>query len=351
MRVLHYVDENRLSWAQAWIQLLDALRKKGIENFVLCRPGGTLQEMLLQNGFTVFTYKPALSWAPPLCACIKDVIKAVNPAVIHTRLSQAALLGGYWGKRLNIPVLCTVDKYPKAKYYRYATHLAACSNDVARHVISRGFDGRKVTVVSNPIDVFRYERPKDYVPEARKSKGIPKDLPVILVAGRFVDWKGFDVLIKACARLASIFDFRLWLAGDGPMRGTLEDLATGLGIKNLLTFWGFLEDIRPLMWEADLFVLPSKSPEPFGIVALEAMACGLPVIATNAGGVLDFVDKTCGWLVRPNDPDDLAAAIKKVLICDEIRRTKAIAAKEKTLNFDVSKIAEQYVALYYKLGL
>lgn len=351
MRVLHYVDENRLSWAQAWIQLLDALRKKGIENFILCRPGGTLQEMLLQNDFTVFTYKPALSSAPPLCTRIKDVICAVNPAVIHTRLSQAALLGGYWGKKLDVPVLCTVDKYPKARYYKYAAHLAACSNDVARHMISQGFDGRKVTVVSNPIDVSRYERPKDYVPEARKSKGIPEDLPVILAAGRFVDWKGFDILIKACAKLASTVDFRLWLAGDGPMRGALEGLATGLGISDLVTFWGFLEDIRSLMWQADLFVLPSKTPEPFGIVALEAMASGLPVIATSAGGVLDFVDESCGWLARPDDPDDLAVIIKEALSCEGIRRAKVIAAKEKALNFDVSKIAGQYVALYRKLGL
>ena len=350
MRVLHYVDENRLSWAQAWIQLLDALRKNGIENFILCRPGGTLHEMLAQNGFTVFTYKPAISWAPPLCTHIKDVICAVNPAVIHTRLSQAALLGGYWGKKLDVPVLCTVDKYPKARYYRYAVHLAACSNDVARHMISQGFDGRKVTVVSNPIDVSRYERPKDYVPQMRKSKGIPQDIPVILAAGRFVDWKGFDVLIKACAKLAGV-DFRLWLAGDGPQRKALENLAVGLGMTSHITFWGFLDDIRPLMWEADLFVLPSKTPEPFGIVALEAMACGLPIVATNAGGVLDFVNESCGWLVRPNDSDDLAAVIKEALSCDRIRRTKAIAAKEKALNFDVSKIAEQYAALYRKLGL
>jgi len=259
MRVLHYVDENRLSWAQAWIQLLEALRKKGIENFVLCRPGGTLREMLAQKGFTVFTYKPAIPWAPPLCACIKDVIRAVKPDVIHTRLSQAALLGGYWGKRLGVPALCTVDKYPKAKYYKYAAHLAACSNGVARHMISRGFDCKKVTVVSNPIDVSRYERPKGYVPQMRKIKSIPQDIPVILAAGRFVDWKGFDVLIKACAKLAGV-DFRLWLAGDGPQRKALENLAVCLGMTSHITFWGFLDDIRPLMWEADLFVLHSKTP-------------------------------------------------------------------------------------------
>jgi len=118
-------------------------------------------------------------------------------------------------------------------------------------------------------------------------------------------------LIKACAKLAGV-DFRLWLAGDGPQRKSLENLVAGLGMTSHITFWGFLDDIRPLMWEADLFVLPSKTPEPFGIVALEAMACGLPVVATKAGGVLDFVDESCGWLVRPNDPDDLAAVIKKL---------------------------------------
>ena len=351
MRVLHYVDENRLSWAQAWIQLLEALRQRDIENFILCRPGGTLQDMLVKRGFTVSTCRPFLSWAPPLCACVKDVIKRIKPDVIHTRLSQAALIGGYWGKKLDIPVLCTVDKYPKAKYYRYATHLAACSSDVAGHMISQGFDESKVTVVSNPIDVSRYERPKGYVPKMRKKSGTPEETFVILAAGRFVDWKGFDVLIKACADLAKFFDFRLWLAGDGPERKDLEDLALNLAVKDITTFWGFIEDVRPLMWEADLFVLPSKTPEPFGIVALEAMACGLSLVATKAGGVLDFADEACGWLVKPNDPSDLAAAIKDALSFEEARKAKGSAAVKKALRFDVGKIAEQYAALYRKLGL
>jgi len=351
MRVLHYVDENRLSWAQAWIQLLEALRQRDIENFILCRPGGTLQDMLAGRGFTASTCRPFLSWAPPLCACVKDAIKRIKPDVIHTRLSQAALIGGYWGKKLDIPVLCTVDKYPKAKYYRYATHLAACSSDVASHMISLGFDENKVTVVSNPIDASRYERPKDYVPEMRKKSGTPEETPVILAAGRFVDWKGFDVLIEACADLAKFFDFRLWLAGDGDERKTLEDMASSLAVKDIATFWGFIEDVRPLMWEADLFVLPSKTPEPFGIVALEAMACGLPLVATKAGGVLDFVDEACGWLVKPNDPSDLTAAIKDALSFEEIRKAKGASAAKKALMFDVSKIAGQYAALYRKLGL
>jgi len=351
MRVLHYVDENRLSWAQAWIQLLEALRQRDMENLVLCRPGGTLQDMLAGRGFTASTCRPFLSWAPPLCACVKDAIKRIKPDVIHTRLSQAALIGGYWGKKLDIPVLCTVDKYPKAKYYRYATHLAACSSDVACHMISQGFDESKVTVVSNPIDVSRYERPKDYVPKMRKKSGTPEETPVILAAGRFVDWKGFDVLIKACADLAKFFDFRLWLAGDGPERKDLEDLALNLAVKDITTFWGFIEDVRPLMWEADLFVLPSKTPEPFGIVALEAMASGLPLVATKAGGVLDFADEACGWLVKPNDPSDLAAAIKDALSFEEARKARGSAAVKKALRFDVGKIAELYAALYRKLGL
>jgi len=351
MRVLHYVDENRLSWAQAWIQLLEALRQKDIENFVLCRPGGTLQDMLIKKGFTTFACRPLLPWAPPFCVSAKDAIKRIKPDVIHTRLSQAALIGGYWGKKLDIPVLCTVDKYPKAKYYKYATYLAACSSDVASHMTSLGFDEEKVTVVSNPIDVSRYERPKGYVPKMRKNSGTPEETFVILAAGRFVDWKGFDVLIKACADLAKFFDFRLWLAGDGPERKDLQNLASKLAVKDITTFWGFLEDVRSLMWEADLFVLPSKTPEPFGIVALEAAASGLPLVATKAGGVLDFADETCGWLVKPNDPSELAAAIKDALSFEETRKAKGASAAKKALKFDVSEIAGQYAALYRKLGL
>ena len=156
------------------------------------------------------------------------------------------------------------------------------------------------------------------------------------------------MLIKACADLAKFFDFRLWLAGDGPERKDLEDLALSLAVKDIATFWGFIEDVRPLMWEADLFVLPSKTPEPFGIVALEAAATVAP--CAEGRRVLDF-DETCGWLVKPNDPSELAAAIKDALSFEETRKAKGASAAKKALKFDVSEIAGQYAALYRKLGL
>ena len=81
------------------------------------------------------------------------------------------------------------------------------------------------------------------------------------------------------------------------------------------------------------------------------MASGLPLVATKAGGVLDFADETCSWLVKPNDPSKLAAAIKDALSFEEARKAKGNAAVKKALRFDVGKIAEQYAALYRKLGL
>ncbi|MEN8231874.1 MAG: glycosyltransferase family 4 protein [Thermodesulfobacteriota bacterium] len=349
LKILHYVDENNLTWARPWLQLIKYLEDKGLQNHILCRPGGSLDKHVIENNIGLSTYKPLISSLPHLCPGVSAIIKEIRPDIIHTRLSSAAMIGGYWGKRMGVPVVSTIDKYPKKKYYKQSTKLIPCSNAIATHMRKQGFSDSGMQVIFNPVNVDEYRRDLQKRKHFRDTNGIQETDFVILGAGRFVDWKGFDTLLEACSllesKLASVQNWKIWLAGDGPERQNLESYvksSPNLGSK--VRFWGFVDDIRPLMWASDLFVLPSHN-EPFGLVLLEAMACGLPVITTSSGGPLDIVSKDTGWLFKAGDVHALAKRLTKVLQIDDLSYYSEMA-KVKADNFSVEKIGEQTLRFY-----
>lgn len=125
MKILHYIDENNLSWARPFIQLLSEL-KNYCENIIICRPNGTFAELLRNSDFEVHEYRPLISTVPILCESFSKILKLVKPDIIHTRLSSAARIAGFWGKKLRIPVVSTIDKFPKKKYYENADYILPC---------------------------------------------------------------------------------------------------------------------------------------------------------------------------------------------------------------------------------
>lgn len=146
--------------------------------------------------------------------------------------------------------------------------------------------------------------------------------------GRLVDWKNFDILIQAVALLKKRgADFRLRIIGNGAERQRLSNLISRLGVDDRVEMLGALprQDIIENLGNSDAFVLASQH-ETFGVVFIEAMAMGLPVIAGNAGGPVDLVDKSTGLLVKLRDSEALADAMQFMM--------------ENRGNYDSKKIAE-----------
>lgn len=349
MRVLHYVDENRLSWAAPWLQLLEGLETAGLQNAVACRPGGTLEDRVREKGFEVVTYRPILQLIPELCRGFGKIVERIQPDLIHTRLSSAALIGGYWGKKIGIPVASTIDKYPKGKYYRYTDLLVACSNAVASHMRTQGFSGERIAVIHNPVEAARYTRNAEIRASFRAEKGIKNDDLVVLGAGRLVDWKGFDRLVMAFSRVQTP-RIRLWIVGSGPEEKKIREEIERSGAR--ATLFPFAEDIRPFLWAADVFVQPSTEPEGFSLMLLEAMGAGLPVIATRIGGTTDILrDGVEGKSVQPGSVDGLAAALEELLnFAPEGLERMSRSAEQRCLDFSVPKIVEKTLALYESLA-
>lgn len=353
MKVLHYVDENNLAWGETWIQLIKELAAQGVENFVVCKPGGRLAERLAAEKLDFATSSPLVQALPFTNFSLGRILKTVKPDIIHTRLSSAARIGGWWGKRMNIPVAETIDKYPKLKYYKDAAMIFPCSTEVMKHMVKIGFPAEKAVVVYNPVDIPRYRRDAAVRRDVRAKHGVQENTKIILGAGRFIDWKGFEYLIEAYGELLqkSIgVETCLWLVGDGPEMPHYRALAEKLGIAEKVVFHGFAKDIRPWLWASDVFVQPSQEPEGFSLMLLEAMAAGLPSVATDIGGTLDIIkDGENGWLMRTGKDNGLSEKLRLILQDDALLAATANKAHESASAFNVHDIAAETIRLYQKI--
>lgn len=212
-----------------------------------------------------------------------------------------------------------------------AAAVFAVSRFTAAAVRGLGVPAERVVVAPNGVDLGRF-RPTDAGP-LRRRLGLD-GRRVVLSAGRLIRRKGFDTLLRAFAALPrSLPPPALVIAGDGPDRGRLEALARGLGVP--ARFLGRVadDDLPALYSAADVFVLaareePNGDVEGFGLVLLEAAACGTPAVACRSGGVPDAVDDgVTGLLVPPDDPAALAGALSRVLSDGELRRWLSCGAR------------------------
>ncbi len=175
----------------------------------------------------------------------------------------------------------------------------------------------------------------------------PHERPYVLGIGRLVPQKGFDVLIRAYGE-AHLPGHDLVIAGEGPERAALEAVAREVVVAGRVRFVGRADRAAAvaLFRHCDLFVLPSRL-EPMGIVNLEAMAAGKPVIASEVGGVPELVlDGETGLLVPPEDPAALAAAMRKLAGDPDLRLRLGGAGRARAETFNWPNIADQYVRIY-----
>ena len=206
-------------------------------------------------------------------------------------------------------------------------------------LVSCGVPGNKIEVIYNGVDV------NFFTPKKRPFNGFR-----ILYVGRLVHEKGLEELIEAVGKTRNLFpEICLRIVGDGPMRKDLDLMIDNLSIREHVIFEGFRphSEISGYMDESDLFVLPSYS-EGMPLVVLEAMASGIPVIASRVGGVPEVIrDGFNGFLVEPKDSEALAKRIEEVLSDrDLLRKVSINAAATIRQGFSVEKAAEKISRLY-----
>ena len=157
----------------------------------------------------------------------------------------------------------------------------------------------------------------------------PMDAPVIVQVSQMAPWKGHVLHLNALAQLKKIPKWAAWIVG-GPQLpyqreyfNELQQQTAHLGISDRVRFVGKRTDVGRLLAAADIFCQPNLGSEPFGVVFVEALGAGLPVVSTAMGGALEVVDGSCGLLVPPGDSESLANALEQLLVDTELRRKLA----------------------------
>jgi len=232
-----------------------------------------------------------------------------------------------------------------------ADKIIVVSNATKNYVLSLGAAPEKIEVLHNGVDLNRFKPSSEVKDEMRKKLGIAKDACVVLTVRRLVYKNGIDTLI-ASAEIAVKKNPNLVfvVVGKGPDFDEVKEKILQLGMQRNLRLTGFVSDRElPFYYNvADLFALPSKSGEGLPLVALEAMATGLPVIATNVGGTSEVMNEAYGKLVPPNSPNSLSEAILEFSLKDlsMIKKNLRIMMEQKhSWDKNVEKLGKIYEEL------
>lgn len=187
-----------------------------------------------------------------------------------------------------------------------------------------------------------------FVEPAGSEVAPPADARAVAFVGRLSRAKGVDVLLRGLARDPGAWS-SLDVAGDGPERTRLERLARELGLGERVRWHGWLpeDDVRETLRSAAVTVVPSRWPEPFGIVGLEAMALARPVVASKAGGIPEWLDDgATGLLVAPGDEASLASAVSRLTADRDLARELGLEARRRVARFSAEAHLARLDAVY-----
>jgi glycosyltransferase involved in cell wall biosynthesis len=232
-------------------------------------------------------------------------------------------------------------------YCRATRHIVTTGEALRRQLIdANGFDPARITSVPTGIDLSRFV-PGDRW-RARAQLGLPLDTTVIGIVATLRDWKGHRYLIDAFARMAAS-NALLLIIGDGPQLPKLKEQINALAISEKILMPGNQEDVAAWLQAMDVFVLPSYANEGVPQALLQAMACGLPVITTPVGSILEAVtQEETGLIVEPQQAEPLRFAIERLLRDQALRTRLGEAAHRKALeSFGIGAMLDNMERVFY----
>jgi L-malate glycosyltransferase len=253
------------------------------------------------------------------------------------------------------PYLTTAQKRVQRAVGRLADCILVNADAVKNWAIDEGYDGRKITVIRNGVDLRRFQH-RGHAAAVRSELNLPTDTPLVGLISRLVPLKGVEHFLIAAAQLSSAFpDAHFLVVGDSWPEGnayadSLKQLAARLGITAKTTFTGRRTDVPALLGAMTVAVSASLS-EGLPNTVLEAMAASVPVVATRVGGTPEVLtDQVTGLLIPPGDSAALASAIGRLLAAPDFAVSLAAAARQLVeTEFSLERMARATERLYAQL--
>jgi glycosyltransferase involved in cell wall biosynthesis len=361
MNILHLIDTTGPGGAETvFIELADRLREEGHHSTVVIRGEGWVHDELSRRGLEPIVLPCRGSFAVGFLRALTRLIRERRIDLIQSHLLGSNVYAAMAGMLTRRPVIATyhgmVDISPNERFRSLKQWVMRQGIDryvvVSRRLLEsiegNGLiDRGKTRVIYNGVDVEGY-------PPARP---ISEDRQEVVIGslGNIRPAKAYDVLLKA-ARLVIDRkpDVRFVIGGEGTGRSLyreLEALRDELKLEQQVSFRGFVEDTRGFLSELDLFLLTSSS-EGFSIATIEAMACGLPVVATRCGGPEEIIDDgQDGRLVKANDPPAIARALLELLDDPVVTEKLASRGRQKVKErYSMETMIDRYQNLYREVS-
>ena len=311
--------------------------------------------------YPLFQYPP---YESALAGKMVDVVKYEKLDILHVHYAIPHATSAFLAKQIlkcqgiNIPVITTLHGTDITIVGKDATlapvvtfsinesdGVTTVSADLQKETYNTFRVRKEIEVIPNFVDLERFKKQKK---EHFKRIICPNDEKLLVHTSNFRRVKRIDDIIKVFAKLKTLMPCKLVLVGDGPERAAMEQLSRDLGLGEDVRFVGKLDAIEEVLSVADLFLMPSEK-ESFGLAALEAMACEVPVISTNTGGLPELnVHGVTGFLSNVGDIEDMVRNAQYILQDENLPVFKANALA-RAQEFDISNIVPKYENYYHKV--
>ena len=366
VRVLHIGSPEGLYGAERWIlALVNTLSPVRVESVVAVlndRADGEASDLCTvaaERGFDTVEFPCSGGLGFDAIPKIRAYIREHNIDLLHTHFYKSDIIGALSVMGTNCRIVTTPHGWStaagvKLQVYEWADRLffylmdavAPLSPELERDTLVLPFLSRKVFPINNGVDLSEV----DEVTVSRDSAGRSSDEPIIIgYIGQLITRKGVDTLIRAMRHLDS-GPYELWVIGEGPQGDELQALASELEVAEQVRFFGYRSDRIDLLKKMDLFVLPSTL-EGIPRCLMEAMAAGLPCIATDIPGSRDIViDNETGLLISVGDDAALSECIQRFAERPELAsRLGARASEFVRANYSSERMSREYEDLYARL--
>jgi glycosyltransferase involved in cell wall biosynthesis len=351
MKIIFVLHSHKAGGAERHLfQLMSGLAASGIECIFAGPLDSWLGEQLRAAGFQCEHIPYHGIYDVVSLLRLVRLIRREKAELVHGHLTRGALYAGWAGKLAGVPNVATAHSTNAGKHFGRATRIIAVSAAVARFLEECGYPKAQMSTVHHGVPDYTNQDHDNPISEAHPWPR-HSDVPTISMVARMERAKGHDIALLALAKIKHLkWNFVLAGSTETSWAKEIKVLANQLGIDQRIHFMGHVENVATVYANSDLLIAPSRR-EALSLTLLEAASFGLPIVATDVGGISEAVkNKDTGILVPSEDPAALAKAIESLLNNIELRLNMGAKARQRYEEFFSSHtMINKTIAVYREL--